>query len=169
MEKSGHIQQAFTALRCLVRLKLTMINSNAVEKMYVANTTFMLDKMLHFTYRSTLSVMLSYIKKSQVKLASLPSATIRQNEASWFLKIAWNLALQCDENYQEMANFFTACYELSSHIQTDSTVLQRQKTCQLMAAAANLQVARNTINDEERVRERDDYNVMQDKLCVSSL
>lgn len=129
--------------------------------------------MLHIIYRSALSVMLSYIKKAQAKLSSLPSATTRQNEASWFLKIAWNLALQCDENYQEMANFFIACYELSSHVQTDSTVLQRQKTCQLMAAAANLQVARSTTNDDERVRERDskrdNYNVMQDKHVCHSL
>ena len=116
---------------------------------------FLLNNMLHFLHRNTLSVMLSYIKKAQARLSSLPSATVRQNEAGWFLKIAWNLALQCDENYQEMANFFIACYELSSHVQADSTVLQRQKTCQLMAAAANLQVARSTINDEERVRERE--------------
>lgn len=99
-------------------------------------------------------MMLSYITKAQAKLSKLPSVTVRQNEAGWFLKIAWNLALQCDENYQEMANFFIACYELSSHVQADSAVLQRQKTCQLLAAAANLQVARSTINEEERVRER---------------
>lgn len=155
MERSSHIQQVFTALRCLIRLKLTMINSDAVEKMYVANATVLLNNILHFLHRSTLSVMLNYIKKAQARLSSLPSATVRQNEAGWFLKIAWNLALQCDENYQEMANFFIACYELSSHVQADSTVLQRQKTCQLMAAAANLQMARSTINDEERVRERE--------------
>ena len=100
-------------------------------------------------------MMLSYIKKAQAKLSNLPSVTVRQNEAGWFLKIAWNLALQCGENYQEMANFFIACYELSSQVQADSTVLQRQKTCQLMAAAANLQVARSTVNEEERVRERE--------------
>lgn len=99
-------------------------------------------------------MMLSYITKAQAKLSKLPSVTIRQNEAGWFLKIAWNLALQCNENHQEMANFFIACYELSSHVQADSTVLQRQKTCQLLAAAANLQVARGTINEEERVRKR---------------
>ena len=99
-------------------------------------------------------MMLSYITKAQAKLSKLPSVTARQNEAGWFLKIAWNLALQCDENHQEMANFFIACYELSSHVQADSTVLQRQKTCQLLAAAANLQVARGTINEEERVRKR---------------
>ena len=33
VERSSHIQQVFTALRCLIRLKLTMINSDAVEKM----------------------------------------------------------------------------------------------------------------------------------------
>ena len=101
--------------------------------------------------RCALTVMFGYIKMAQNKLSSLPSATVRQNEAGWFLKIAWNLALQCGENYQEMSNFFTACFELSSHVQVDSTVLQRQKTCQLMAAVASLQVARSTTSDEERV------------------
>ena len=95
--------------------------------------------------------MLGYIKSAQGRLSSLPSATSRQNEAGWFLKIAWNLALQCGENYQEMSEFFTSCYELSSHVQADSAVLQRQKTCQLMAAAASLQVARATKSDEEKV------------------
>ena len=97
-------------------------------------------------------MMFGYIKMAQNKLSSLSSAMVRQNEAGWFLKIAWNLALQCGENYQEMSSFFTACYELSSHVQVDSTVLQRQKTCQLMAAAASLQVARSATGDEERVR-----------------
>ena len=107
-----------------------------------------------FAYRSALTVMLGYIKKAQGKLSALPSATVRQNEAGWFLKIAWNLALQCGENYLEMSLFFAACYELSSHVQADSTVLQRQKTCQLMSAAASLQVARTTTNNEERVRNK---------------
>jgi hypothetical protein len=106
-----------------------------------------------FLCRGALSVMLNYITKAQAKLSNLSSVTTRQNEAGWFLKIAWNLALQCDENYQEMANFFIACHELSSHVQADSTVLQRQKTCQLLAAAANLQMARTTINEGEKVRE----------------
>ena len=101
-------------------------------------------------------MMLSYIKKAQTKLSSLPSATVRQKEADWFLKIAWNLALQSEENYQEMASFFTACYELSSHVQADSSVLQRQKTCQLMAAAANLKMARSSTNEEEKVRKREE-------------
>ena len=88
------------------------------------------------------------------KLSDLPSANARQNEAGWFLKIAWNLALQCGENYQEMSNFFTICHELSSHVPVDSAVLQRQKTCQLMAAAANLQVARTITAGEDKVREQ---------------
>ena len=96
--------------------------------------------------------MLGYIKTAQSKLSTLPSATARQNEAGWFLKIAWNLALQCGENYHEMANFFTACYKLLSYVPVDSSVLQRQRTCQLMSAAASLQVARTTTGDEERVR-----------------
>ena len=117
--------------------------------------------------------MLRYIKTAQGRLSTLQSATTRQNEAGWFLKIAWNLALQCDDSYQEMSNFFTACYELSSHVQVDSSVLQRQKTCQLMAAAASLQLAKTTISDEEKVRLIYHYryfvlSTVSPNLCLAS-
>ena len=111
--------------------------------------------------------MLGYIKSAQSRLSSFPSATARQNEAGWFLKIAWNLALQCGENYQEMSDFFISCYELSSHVQADAAVLQRQKTCQLMAAAASLQVARATDSSEEKVRERNSARSKNKEVVVS--
>ena len=28
------------------------------------------------------------------------------------MKVSWNLALQCGENYKEMGDLFTACYEV---------------------------------------------------------
>ena len=44
-------------------------------------------------------------------------------------------------------------FQLSSRILSDSSVLLRQKTCQLMAAAACVQVARSAKQEGEKVRE----------------
>ena len=35
-----------------------------------------------------------------------------RNEAGWFMKVAWNLALQCGESHREMAELFFACYKV---------------------------------------------------------
>ena len=43
--------------------------------------------------------------------------------------------------------------QLSSRVQSDSSVLLRQKTCQLMAAAACVQVARSAKQEGEKVCE----------------
>ncbi len=87
--------------------------------------------------------MLGYIKSAQSKLSLLPSPLARQKEVSWFLKVAWNLALQCEDNYQQMREFYVTCYSLSECLSTDPSILMRQKTCQLMAAAASINLARS--------------------------
>ena len=91
--------------------------------------------------------MLGYIQTAQAKLSLLPSPLSRQKEAAWFLKVAWNLALQCGDNYQQMREFYIACYVLSECISTDPSVLLRQKTCQLMAAAASVNLGRRADSD----------------------
>ena len=123
--------------------------------------------------------MLSYIRQAGEKLKSLPSSSSREAEAVWFMKIAWNLALQCGEHYHEMGQLFSACHQvcpqlgpvislqlvfhrhaLTYHLlplqllgnaPLDPSALRRQKTCQLMAAAACVQVARNTVRPEDKV------------------
>ena len=35
-----------------------------------------------------------------------------RDEADWFMKMAWNLALQCGDNYKEMGDLFSACYKV---------------------------------------------------------
>ncbi len=94
--------------------------------------------------RVALCSMLGYVQSARSKLPLLPSPLARQKEASWFLKVAWNLALQCDDNYQQMREFYVACYSLSECVSTDPSTLMRQKTCQLMAAAASINLGRST-------------------------
>ena len=92
--------------------------------------------------------MLGYIQTAHSKLSLVPSPLAREKEAAWFLKVAWNLALQCEDNYyQEMREFFAACYSLSECVSADPSVLLRQKTCQLMAAAASVHVGRKGNHD----------------------
>lgn len=129
--------------------------------------------------------MLSYIQRAKEKLGALSSSSSREAEAVWFMKTAWNLALQCGENYHEMSQLFTACHQVRKEAHTskytvlavshfaawppgvailslqllgraplDSSLLQRQKTCQLMAAGACVQVARSTNRQEEKVRSK---------------
>ena len=93
--------------------------------------------------RVALCSMLGYIQSAQSKLPLLPSPLAKQKEAAWFLKVAWNLALQCEDNYQQMREFYVACYSLSEVLSTDPSVLLRQKTCQLMAAAASINLGRS--------------------------
>lgn len=101
--------------------------------------------------RSSLRVMLKYLQQAQSLLHTLTSPTTQRSEANWLLKVAWNLALQCNHHHKEMADFFLICYQLSSSLPSDTAVLRRQRSCQLMAAAAFVQVARASDSQEERV------------------
>ena len=95
--------------------------------------------------------MLQYLRQAQVLFPSMLSPSSQQKEANWLLKVAWNLALQCQQNHREMADFFIICYELSSYLLVDVSMLKRQRSCQLMAAAACIQIARSANEREEKV------------------
>lgn len=94
--------------------------------------------------------MLQHLQQAQSLLITV-APSLQQNEANWLLKVAWNLALQCITHHKEMAEFFLICYHLSSHLPCDAAVLRRQKSCQLMAAAAYVQVARAAHSQEDKV------------------
>ncbi|KAI8520720.1 Testis-expressed protein 11, partial [Branchiostoma belcheri] len=72
------------------------------------------------------------------------------NEATWFMKIAWNLGLKCGEDSNMMHQFFNMCFKFSSLCPVDMANLVRKKTCALMAAAACLQSARNASDPDEK-------------------
>lgn len=56
--------------------------------------------------------MLAYVSKAQKNLQSLQPASVREKEASWFMKVSWNLALQAGEHYHEMREFFVSCHQV---------------------------------------------------------
>lgn len=94
--------------------------------------------------------MLQHLQRAQSLLPTI-TPPMQQNEANWLLKVAWNLALQCSSHHKEMAEFFLICYHLSSYLPSDMSVLRRQRSCQLMAAAAFVQVAREADAQEDKV------------------
>lgn len=94
---------------------------------------------------------MQYLCQAQGLLHTLPSPSLQQREANWLLKVAWNLALKCTHQHREMADFFHVCYQLVSSLPVDGSVLRRQRTCQLMMAAATVQVARAADTQEEKV------------------
>nr|XP_020444009.1 testis-expressed protein 11 isoform X2 [Monopterus albus] len=128
-ETSKDEAQVLTALRCLVRLVLT-----TTEKLS--------DEMRNVN----LDVLLPYLKMALQKVSHQSHMTVEQRteEANWFRKIAWNLALQCESNPERMRDFFVLSYQLSQMCPPDRTLLMGQKTCLLMAAAASLELYRKS-------------------------
>lgn len=126
--------QVLTALRCLIRLRLT--SQDRDPRTDPSN----IDR----------SIQTAYHKLLQLQNESKENHCQVQNEASWFIKIAWNLALQCEESPHRMKTLFSLCQQLSSLCPCDNSNLTRQKTCMLMAAAASLQVARLSTEEAEK-------------------
>ncbi|XP_072293389.1 testis-expressed protein 11 [Eucyclogobius newberryi] len=137
-ENSKDDTQVLSALRCLIRLVLSKIQRSCDQLRGV-----------------NLDVLLPYLKMVLQKLSHQSNMTIEKKteEANWFRKIAWNLALRCESNPDRMRDFFVLSYQLSQLCPPDRTVLMGQKTCLLMAAAASLEVCRKTpdINQTEEL------------------
>ncbi|XP_051810903.1 testis-expressed protein 11 [Acanthochromis polyacanthus] len=121
--------QVLTALRCLVRLVLSTAEKPG-EEMRDAN----------------LDVLLPYLKKALQTLSHHSYTTAEQHteEANWFRRTAWNLALQCESSPDRMRDFFVLSYQLSQLCPPDRTLLMGQRTCLLMAAAASLELCRKS-------------------------
>ncbi|XP_044178056.1 testis-expressed protein 11-like [Acropora millepora] len=128
---SNDNQQVLTSLRCLSRLRLT-ISINSQEKKDV--NTF-----------------LRYFQIAQDCLVQMQEGSDPnlRPEATWFMKIAWNLALESTENSLEMQKLFLFCCKFSCFCPMDSSNVTRQKNCLVMAAAAAIQAARERSNDQE--------------------
>nr|XP_039265640.1 testis-expressed protein 11-like [Styela clava] len=69
-----------------------------------------------------------------------------QDEAEWFMKICWNMALESKSYSQLMQKLFHLCYKFLCLLTTDKAILTRQKTCLLMSCAAALEAGRNSNN-----------------------
>ncbi|XP_029296768.1 testis-expressed protein 11 [Cottoperca gobio] len=132
-ENSKDEAQVLTALRCLVRLVLSTIEKSR-------------DEMSTPCRNVNMDVLLPYLKMALQKVShqSCMSVEQRTEEATWFRKIAWNSALQCESCPDRMRDFFVLSYQFSQLCPPDRTLLVGQKTCLLMAAAASLELCRKS-------------------------
>ncbi|KAF7228483.1 testis-expressed protein 11 isoform X1 [Nothobranchius furzeri] len=127
-QTSNDEAQVVTALRCLVRLVFSTTDESAERR------------------DVNLDVLLPYLKMALQTLSrqSQMAAEQRIEAANWFRKTAWNSALQCEGSPDRMRDFFVLSYQLSLLCPTDRVLLMGQKTCLLMAAAASLELCRNS-------------------------
>ena len=95
--------------------------------------------------------MLVHLKHAKNLLSSFSSLSVQQKELNWLLKVAWNLALKCEDHYKEMAGLFTMCHDLCSQLPTQIPVLKIQMSCQVMAAAALLHVQEKSPANQKRL------------------
>ncbi|XP_060935384.1 testis-expressed protein 11 [Limanda limanda] len=133
-EISNDEARVLTALRCLVRLVLSTIEQSSDGMSNVG-----------------LDALLPYLKMALQKVSHQTLLTVEQrtDEANWFRRIAWNLALQCTGSPDRMRDFFVLSYQLSQLCPPDRTLLLGQKTCLLMAAAASLELCRKSPHSDQ--------------------
>ncbi|XP_052811299.1 testis-expressed protein 11-like [Mya arenaria] len=134
---SSDREQVLRSLRCLVRLSLTMADKDNTER------------------DEGVIKIIEYIRKAKEQLCGLqPTAPASEKcirlEADWFMKIAWNMALQCEEKPQQMKELYTLCSQLLPLCGEESSGEGRQMTCLLMSAAACLQLARSDPDADQR-------------------
>ncbi|KAJ7388740.1 Testis-expressed protein 11 [Desmophyllum pertusum] len=108
---SSDNQQVLTSLRCLTRLKLTQCTDSGARK--------------------GCSSFLQYLQTALDRLNQMQQVgdSDVQAEATWFMKIAWNLALESTESSLDMQELFLLCYKFSCLCPTESSNLVRQKNC----------------------------------------
>ncbi|XP_070575348.1 testis-expressed protein 11-like [Ptychodera flava] len=138
VEYSVNDTQILTALRCLIRLKLTRMDTQddpRNEKSSVLG-----------------DIKTAYLKLHSVKEEGLMNGDNIQQESMWFMKIAWNIGLQSVDSSYNMHEFFHYCCKFANLFPVDTENLVKQKTCRLMAAASCLQMAKDVDSAEEKDR-----------------
>ncbi|KAK7107797.1 testis-expressed protein 11-like [Littorina saxatilis] len=130
-------KQVLRALRCLVRLSSAHLEDLGQE-----------------AARQTRGELLCHIRTASNKLLvwsdteDCDRGRLR-TEAAWFMKIAWNLALKCEDDPATMKEFFMLSYRLISLCGEDGGSLTHKKTCVLMATAACVQLARTAPSESD--------------------
>ncbi|XP_051034986.1 testis-expressed protein 11 [Phodopus roborovskii] len=134
-------KEVLGALKCLVRITLPQVS----QMPEFENKKKEMDKLL--TYLNT--ALLKFSQHFDEDTSSLDS---RVNDANWFRKIAWNLALQSEKDLETMKNFFMVSYKLSLFCPSDQGLLIAQKACLLVAAAVDLEQGRKATTTSEQTR-----------------
>ncbi|XP_053329317.1 testis-expressed protein 11 [Spea bombifrons] len=138
VDKSLDTEQVFISLRCLVRLVLSSEASVSEER------TGDTERLLSYLKSA-------YEKLSESQIEGIISHDKRSIEAHWFRKTAWNLAVQSVDFPKVMSDAFILSYKLSLFCTCDKPVLVAQKSCLLMAAAVDLEMARKSSDRSEQV------------------
>ncbi|XP_056013894.1 testis-expressed protein 11-like [Ostrea edulis] len=126
---STDLTQTLTALRCLIRLKLSQVDQDSTVS--IEDIGLLRD------------IRMAYNKLLQEQEITCKKSPKLSEEASWFMRVAWNLALKCENRPDLMKDLFVLSSQYSSLCPDDEeNTLMRKKTCLLMAAAACLQQAR---------------------------
>ncbi|XP_071498472.1 testis-expressed protein 11-like [Diadema antillarum] len=124
-------RQILTCFRCLTRLRLTLSEGSRDPKSEANVVAEYLE-----------SVLVHLKSLAELEVVSLSDEETRRNEAAWFMKVAWNLAIEHSTDSRLTCKFFELCGKLCELLPNDANNLGRQKTCLVMAAAAGLQTAR---------------------------
>ncbi|GAB5584674.1 testis-expressed protein 11 isoform X3 [Prionailurus iriomotensis] len=132
-------QQVLSALKCLFRLALPKVSQMSESESRKKE----MDRLLACLNKAVLKITHSFHDEN-----STEDSTV--NEAQWFRKIAWNLAVQCDKDPVTMREFFILSYKLSRFCPSDQVILIAQKTCLLMAAAVDLEQGRKASTTSEQ-------------------
>ncbi|KAG8554006.1 hypothetical protein GDO81_003627 [Engystomops pustulosus] len=127
VEHCQDTDQLFTSLRCMVRLSQEHDD----------------DKNIFLS---------SAYKKLEDPLIWNERQEQRIKEGHWFRKIAWNLAVRNQDSLIMMQDCFLLSYKLSLFCPCDKTVLVAQKSCLIMAASVDLEMARNATCHKEQVQ-----------------
>ncbi|XP_016062913.1 PREDICTED: testis-expressed sequence 11 protein [Miniopterus natalensis] len=134
-------EQIFTALKCLFRLLVPKVSEMPESE----NKNKEMDRLLTCLNTALLKFPQSFVEKDS-------TSDSRINEAHWFRKIAWNLAVQCSKDPVTMREFFILSYKLSQFCPSDQVILIAQKTCLLMAASVDLEQGRKASTTFEQTR-----------------
>ncbi|XP_042830227.1 testis-expressed protein 11 isoform X1 [Panthera tigris] len=134
-------QQVLSALKCLFRLALPKVSQMSESESRKKE----MDRLLACLNKAVLKIAHSFHDEN-----STEDSTV--NEAQWFRKIAWNLAVQCDKDPVTMREFFILSYKLSRFCPSDQVILIAQKTCLLMAAAVDLEQGRKASTTSEQTQ-----------------
>ncbi|XP_052026214.1 testis-expressed protein 11 [Apodemus sylvaticus] len=130
-------KEVLGALKCLIRIIIPQVFHMPESQ----NKKKEMDRLLN--YLNTV------LLKFSEHFDDIPS-TLDANDANWFRKIAWNLALQSEKDLEAMKNFFMVSYELSLFCPVDQGLLIAQKTCLLVAAAVDLEQGRKATTTYEQ-------------------
>uniref|UniRef100_A0A8C5L1T0 Protein ZIP4 homolog n=1 Tax=Jaculus jaculus TaxID=51337 RepID=A0A8C5L1T0_JACJA len=134
-------QEILGALKCLFRILLPQVfqmpeSENKMKEM---------DRLLYYFN----TALLNFTKPFKEEPPTLNSWI---NEAHWFRKVAWNLAVQSKNYSVKMRDFFMISYQMSLFCPPDQVILISQKTSLLIASAIDIEQGRKAVNLDEKMK-----------------